>query len=300
MKYDVIICGGGPAGLTAAIYTSRALLKTLIIEKAGIGGQAALPLEIENYPGFINIDGFTLCNDMLKSAVNFGAEIKYEEIIKFDLEKKKIFTNKKTYTASAIILCTGAANKTLGLKNEKELIGRGVSYCATCDGGFFKGKTVAVIGGGNTAFEDIIYLSKICKKVYLIHRQEKFRAAKILIEKAKTIENIEFILSCKILEIIAEETVEKIVIDKCDSLGNSKIDISAVFIAIGRKPQTELIDVKLNEYGYILTDEHMKTSLSGVFAAGDVRDTPLRQIVTACSDGAIAAESAIKYLAEKS
>lgn len=296
MKYDIIICGGGPAGLTAAIYSSRALLKTLILEKTGAGGQASLTSEIENYPGYAKIDGFTLCNNMLETAINFGAEIRYEEINKLDLEKRKIVTDSGKYTASAIILCMGAGNKTLNLPNEKELVGRGVSYCATCDGGFFKGKTVAVTGGGNSAFEEIIYLSKICKKVYLIHRRETFKASPFLVEKAKAIANIEFITSCKILEIVAKDSVEKIIIDKCDSNGKSEIDISALFIAIGRKPETQLTHVDLDENGYILTDENMKTSIDGIFAAGDIRHKPLRQIVTACSDGAIAAESAIKYI----
>lgn len=296
MKYDVIICGGGPAGLTAAIYTARSLLKTLIIEKSGAGGQALTSLEIENFPGFPSIDGFTLCNNMLKTAVDFGAEIIYGEITEFDLEKKKISTAGGIYTAKAVIICTGAGPKKLNLPNESELTGRGVSYCATCDGAFFKGKTVAVTGGGNTAFEEIIYLSNICKKVYLIHRQENFRASPALIKKAENIKNIEFILSCKILEIKANDMVEKLIIDKCDRNGKSEIDVSALFIAIGRKPQTDLIYVDLDENGYILTDENMKTNVDGVFAAGDVRHKPVRQIVTACSDGAVAAESALKYI----
>ena len=251
MKYDILICGAGPAGLTAAIYAARAKLSTLIIEKTVAGGQAALTPEIENFPGIKKIDGFTLCQNMLEMAMDCGAQIVYEQIESFDLENKQVNTESGTYESKAIILCTGASPKKLNLPNEDKLIGKGISYCANCDGNFFKGKTVAVNGGGNTAFEEAIYLSNICKKVYLIHRQGNFKANLSLIEKAKKIKNIEFVLGCKIIEAKALDVLEKLVIDKCDDNGKTELDVNALFIAIGREPQTELIYADKTEDGYI-------------------------------------------------
>lgn len=297
--FDVIIIGGGPAGLTAAIYASRSGLRTLLLEKQFVGGQASLTAAIENYPAVKIMSGFELCDNMREQAEQFGAEIRYEEVESLSL-KEKIKTVKMqsgvTYEAKAVILCMGASARRLGLADEERFIGAGLSTCATCDGAFFKGKEVAVVGGGNTAVEDALYLSKLAAKVYIIHRRNQFRADEIMVRLLRTAPNV---------EIITPATVEKIKggarVSGITALHDGQerdLDVAALFVAVGQNPVTGLVAdiLKLDEGGYIVTDEEMATDTGGVFAAGDIRRKPLRQVVTASADGAIAASSVAKYL----
>lgn len=293
-NYDVIICGAGPSGLTAAIYSARANLKTLVIEKNIVGGLTAISSNIENYPGFVSTDGFTLCQNMLNSALKFGAEIVYEEITNLNLKNKKVQTNKDTYLSKTIIICLGVVPRKLNIKNEDKFLGRGISFCATCDGTFFKNKDVAVVGGGNSAFENVLYLSKICRKVYLIHRNEKFNAYTDVVNTVKKSKNVEFLLNSTIIKISGLERLEKITVLKDNT--EQVLSADGLFVSIGYIPNTLKLDLKADENGYILTDEHKQTSEYGVFAAGDIRNKSLRQIVTACSDGAIAATSAFEFI----
>lgn len=299
--FDLIILGGGPAGFTAGIYGARGGLKTAVVTGTSVGGQISLTHNIENYSGIISIDGFGLANTMREQAESFGAETIYAQAIDLNLDgkvKKVVCDNGETYEARAIIIALGASPRKLGIAREEELIGQGVSYCATCDGGFFRNKVVAVVGGGDTALTDTIYLANICKKVYLIHRRDAFRGAKILENKVCAMDNVELKLKSRVTELVGEP-MESIVIESAN--GNKEsLEISGLFIAVGTVANSDLVKDKLsNENGYIVSDEYMRTSVEGVFVAGDVRVTPLRQVITACSDGAIAAESAIKYLFEQ-
>lgn len=299
--FDLIILGGGPAGFTAGIYGARGGLKTAVVTGTSVGGQISLTHNIENYSGILSIDGFSLANTMREQAESFGAETIYAQAIDINLDgkvKKVVCDNGETYEARAIIIALGASPRKLGIAREEELIGQGVSYCATCDGGFFRNKVVAVVGGGDTALTDAIYLANICKKVYLIHRRDAFRGAKILENKVCAMDNVELKLKSRVTELVGEP-IESIVIESAN--GNKEsLEISGLFIAVGTVANSDLVKDKLsNENGYIVSDEYMRTSVEGVFVAGDVRVTPLRQVITACSDGAIAAESAIKYLFEQ-
>lgn len=299
--FDLIILGGGPAGFTAGIYGARGGLKTAVVTGTSVGGQISLTHNIENYSGILSIDGFSLANTMREQAESFGAETIYAQAIDLNLDgkvKKVVCDNGETYEARAIIIALGASPRKLGIAREEELIGQGVSYCATCDGGFFRNKVVAVVGGGDTALTDTIYLANICKKVYLIHRRDAFRGAKILENKVCAMDNVELKLTSRVTELVGEP-IESIVIESAN--GNKEsLEISGLFIAVGTVANSDLVKDKLsNENGYIVSDEYMRTSVEGVFVAGDVRVTPLRQVITACSDGAIAAESAIKYLFEQ-
>ena len=299
--FDLIILGGGPAGFTAGIYGARGGLKTAVVTGTSVGGQISLTHNIENYSGILSIDGFSLANTMREQAESFGAETIYAQAIDLNLEgkvKKVVCDNGETYEARAIIIALGASPRKLGIAREEELIGQGVSYCATCDGGFFRNKVVAVVGGGDTALTDTIYLANICKKVYLIHRRDAFRGAKILENKVCAMDNVELKLKSRVTELVGEP-IESIVIESAN--GNKEsLEVSGLFIAVGTVANSDLVKDKLsNENGYIVSDEYMRTSVEGVFVAGDVRATPLRQVITACSDGAIAAESAIKYLFEQ-
>ncbi len=291
--YDLIILGGGPAGLTAAIYAARGGLKTLLLDKMGIGGQAAITYEIENYPGFDNIDGYTLTQNMLATAKRFGLAQLSTEVHKLELENpvKKIVTAQGIFQSTYIILCTGAFPKNLGLSNESAYLGKGLSYCATCDGGFFRGKHVAVVGGGNTAVEEAIYLSPICSSVTLVHRRDCFRAPNLMVEKLKKLPNVTIRLNSTVQELKGEPVLKQALL-KDEVTGESgSLEIDGLFVAIGRTPETQLMDgVELDSFGYVLADEFMRTNIPGVYAAGDVRQKFLRQIVTACADGAIAAE----------
>ena len=300
-SYDVIIIGGGPGGYTAALYAARANLSTLVIEKFAPGGQMATTDIVENYPGFVEgINGFDLGMQMKKGAERFGVKTKLAEVLSVELDKepKLIHTKKLTYEAKTVILALGASPRELGLENERNLRGRGVSYCATCDGSFYRDKTVVIVGGGNTAVADAIFLAKICKKVYLVHRRDELRASKTYMEVLENTENIEFVWSSEVSEILADQTVTgvKIKSRKDDSIREVACD--GIFVAIGNVPSTDLIkgQVELDEAGYVPADETTRTNIPGVFAVGDMRAKPLRQIVTAVADGAVAAKFAEEYI----
>ena len=299
--YDTVIIGGGPAGYTAALYASRAGLDTLVIEKMSAGGQMALTGEIDNYPGFPEgVDGFTLGANMQAAAERFGAKTEYAEVLSLELAEKvkKIITSSKTVLAKTVIIATGAEPRELGIKSEKELVGKGVHYCAHCDGRFYKGKTVAVVGGGNSAVSDALYLSRLAKKVYLVHRRDTLRATKIYLDPLKKSENIEFLFDSALIDIIAQPRVTQAKIKDLKNGKENYIDCDGIFISIGRTPTTAFLNgaIPLDPQGYIIADESTRTSVDGVFAAGDVRTKTLRQIVTAVSDGAIAASAAEEYI----
>lgn len=292
MDYDVIIIGGGPGGLSAALYAARGGMKTLILEGTGVGGQMNLTSSIENYPGLL-CTGSELAEKMRAQAVSFGAELSKEKAqeIKISANSKLVRTRRNEYHAKNIIIATGAGPRKLGVSGEDELLGAGVSYCATCDGAFFKDKAVCIVGGGNSAVEDAVYLSKICRTVTLIHRRDGFRAAAHALEKAKSTPNIFIRTNETVEKIQGEHTVKSLVLKHTLSSRISVLDTDAVFIAAGRTPNSEIVRdiISLDSAGYILTDENMRTSVPGIYAVGDVRKTPLRQVVTAAADGAVAA-----------
>lgn len=300
--YDLIIVGGGPAGLTAGIYAVRFGLNTIILEKSEISGQIALADVVENYPGFPEISGLELMEKYKSHAQEIGVETKITEVLSIrDEGKKKIVsTDSGEFESKAVIIATGANPKHLNVPGEKEFISKGVSYCAICDGPFFKNKTVVVVGGGNSAIVDALLLSKIAKKVYLIHRRDKLRAVKILQDRAFEATNIEFILNACILEIIGNtegiRRVKKIVVKDLKSGELQELATDGVFIYIGIHPNTEIIDVEKNEEGFIRTDRFLETSKKGIYAAGDCRDTPLWQLVAAVRDGALAATAVNDYI----
>jgi len=303
MIYDVIIIGGGPSGLSAGIYASRARLKTLIIEKAGCGGQIAITDHLENYPGFEEgINGFELAVKMEKQARTFGCEITYGEVISIetsDKTKKIILSDNTEYSTKTIIIASGANFKKLNVSGEKEFIGKGVSYCATCDGPFFRNKEIAVIGGGDSALQEALYLTKFVTKVNLIHRRDAFRAAKILQEKVFNEPKINIIYDTVVEQILGQDTVEQIKLKNVKTGNITQLAVNGIFVFVGWLPNTSFLkqtQIKLKETGYILTDDNMKTSQEGVFACGDVRYKVLRQVVTAAGDGATAAISAQHYL----
>ncbi len=297
--YDVIIIGGGPAGLAAGIYAARGGRKAAVLEKTSTGGQAATTPEIENYPGIDSISGFELCYAMMKQCEKFGVEFIFDEateIIAENEEKKVIAASGATYAAKALIVTTGASPRKLGLDGEERLLGSGVSYCATCDGAFFKDKTVAVAGGGNTAAEDAIYLKKFAKKVYLIHRRNELRATKILGDKVLS-EGVEVIWDTVVTELKGNPKLTEITLKNVKTDVLTSLSVDGLFVAVGNTPQSDGFDpLEKTPSGYIKTDREMRTNIDGVFAAGDVIEKSLRQVVTACADGAIAAESALKYL----
>lgn len=298
MQYDVIIAGAGPAGLTAAIYACRGGLKTLVVERAFAGGQMAISHIIDNYPGFEKeVTGAALAHSMKLQAQNLGAQIVTEEITKFELKKelKQITTTKNAYEARAVILAMGATPKKLGVIGEEALIGAGVSYCATCDGAFFRGRDVAVIGGGNTAIEDALYLGKFCNKVYVIHRRDQFRALKGMVDAAAALPNVEFVLSHTPESINGENTVKSVTVKDVNTGAEKEIEVAGVFIAVGQTPKTELVkeQIELDEAGFICSDESCRTNIPGVSCAGDIRTKRMRQIVTAVADGAMAADNSL-------
>jgi len=300
-SYDVIIIGGGPSGYTAALYCVRAGLKTLVFEKLSPGGQMATTSEIDNYPGFDEgIDGYELSMRMQKGAERFGAVTEFAEVTSLELSAnpKLVNTTSGTYEALSVIIATGASPKELGVPGEAEMRGRGVSYCATCDAMFFRGKTVAIIGGGNSAAADALVLSRVCAKVCIVHRRDELRASKSYLLPLQKANNIEFVWNAQVDEILFDETVTGLsYTDKITGV-KSELSCDGVFVAIGRKPDTELVSgqLELDKYGYIIADETTRTSIPGVFAAGDVRTKPLRQIVTAAADGATASEFAQEYI----
>jgi len=299
--YDMIIIGGGPAGYTAALYASRAGLDTLIIEKMSVGGQMALTDIIDNYPGFDGgIDGFTLGMQMQAGAERFGAKTEYGEVLSLDLlpKIKKTVTDAGEYFSRTVVIATGAGPKALGVDREEELVGRGVHYCAHCDGRFYKNKTVMVVGGGNSAVSDALYLSRLAKKVYLVHRRDTLRATKIYHEPLMEAENVEFVWNTAVSALQADGRLNAVRVKNLKTGEEREIGVDGLFVSIGRKPATELVSgvLSLDEAGYILADETTKTNVLGVYAAGDVRTKALRQVVTAASDGAAAAHFAEEYL----
>ena len=299
--YDMIIIGGGPAGYTAALYASRAGLDTLIIERMSVGGQMALTDIIDNYPGFDQgIDGFTLGMQMQAGAERFGAKTEYGEVLSVDLisEIKKIVTDAGEYFSRTVVIATGANPKLLGVENEEDLIGKGVHYCAHCDGRFYKNKIVMVVGGGNSAVSDALYLSRLVKKVYLVHRRDTLRATKIYHEPLMKAENVEFVWNTTVLSLLANERLNGVKLQNLKTNEEHEVNVDALFVSIGRKPATELFRevLSLDEAGYIIADETTKTNIPGVYAVGDVRTKALRQVITAASDGAVAAHFAEEYL----
>ena len=302
MIYDVIIIGSGPAGLTASIYAKRAQLKSLVIEKAAFsGGQVINTYEVDNYPGTPGISGFDLSSKFREHSDKLGAEFITDEVSKLELDGEiKVLTlsDGKEYRAKAVIIATGGEARRLGVKGEEELAGAGVSYCATCDGAFFKDKVTAVIGGGDTAVEEAIFLSRICKKVYLIHRRDELRANKGISNKILETENVTILWDSVVEGIKGDGRVESLDLKNVKSGENTEVELEGVFIAVGYLPNSEAFKdvVDLDQNGYIVADETCQTSVPGIFAAGDIRTKELRQIVTAASDGANAITGVEKYL----
>jgi len=300
MDYDVVIVGGGPAGLTAGIYTQRAMLKTLLLERGVVGGQILVTDLIENYTGFPEVTGAELSQKLESHARKFGLEIRNEEVISVLEEEgfKLVKTNTHSYQAGAVIVASGTTPRRLGVPGEREFTGMGVSYCATCDGFFFRDKNVFVVGGGDSAITEALYLSKIASSVTVIHRRDKLRAEKILQERAFQNPKIGFIWDTVVEEIRGKDTVESLLVRNVKTGEKRALPADGVFIYIGLTANTDFVDVEKNN-GFIVTNEKMETSTPGIFAAGDCRDTVLRQIATAVGDGAIAAVSAERYLEEE-
>lgn len=296
---DIIIVGGGPAALTAALYAGRAGLDALMLEKQYEGGQIVTTNEVENYPGFRSITGPELANTMYEHAKDFGSNMKYEEVIdiKIDGDIKKVITGAQTYESKVVILSMGAQPKKIGIDREEELTGKGVSYCATCDGGFYRKKVVAVIGGGDTAVEDALHLSRLAEKVYVIIRKDSLRANKSAQKKLFETNNVEIIFNSVVTKLEGEERLSSIEITN----NNGQVDyleVNGVFVAIGSDPSTELVKdlVALDKNGYIIADESCKTNVEGIFAIGDIRTKEVRQVLTAAADGAVSIYGAEKYL----
>ena len=299
LNFDTIILGGGPAGLSAAIYASRGAVSTAIVDINMLGGQPSNYLELENYPSYAMVGGYDLMEKFEEHADKFGVN-KYpmQEISSVDLKAKKIVTKDYEFNAKTIIIATGAQPMKLNVPGEKEFLGRGVSYCAVCDGAFYKDKIVAVVGGGNAAVEEAMYLTKFAKKVYVIHRRNELRADKIVQERAFKCEKLEFIWDSVVLEIIGNDLVNTIVLKNVKTEEVTNLSADGIFPYIGMSPNVEMFSGQIEQdaRGFIVTDNTMKTSIDGVFAVGDVRTTPLRQVITAAADGAVGAVYAVKYL----
>ena len=298
---DTVIIGGGPAGYSAALYCTRAGLSTVIVEKMTPGGQMATTTQIDNYPGFDEgVDGFELGDRMRKGAERFGAKTHYADVTGVSLTEnpKKIATTNGDLYAKTVIIATGAAPRELGIADEQRFRGKGMGYCATCDGMFFRGKTVAVNGGGNTAVEDAMFLSKLCEKVYLIHRRDALRASRAEVQALEKAPNVEFLWNKVVTGLEGADKLEKIVLQDTVTKDTTTLDAQGLFVAIGRVPSTELFKdvLKTDAFGYIEADETTRTSIPGVFAVGDVRTKPLRQVVTAVSDGAVASKYVEEFL----
>ena len=298
-KYDIIIIGAGPAGLTAAIYARRAAKTVLVLEANTYGGQIIDAPDIENYPAAAHISGPDFAQKIYQQAVDLGADVEFEKVteIKDHGESKTVITEDGEYKSRAVIIATGSGNRKLGLKNEEQLVGRGISYCATCDGAFYKDKIVAVIGGGNTALASALYLSDIAKTVYLIHHRDTLRGSEASVLKLKEKPNVEFVLNNQVTELLADKKLRAIKLQDKD--GSSKeLEIDGLFVAVGREPETKEFAelIKLDEAGYVISAEDCHTNVEGIFVAGDNRTKAVRQLVTATSDGAVAATEAIKYL----
>ena len=300
--YDIGIIGGGTAGMTAAIYGQRAGKKTIIFEGGVFGGQITSSPNVENYPGIASVSGSEFSMNLLDQAVKLGAETAMEQVtgIRDEDGGKIIETSGKEYQCRSVILATGVTHRHLGVPNEERLTGAGVSYCATCDGMFFRGKDVAVVGGGSTALQDAEFLSNYCNKVYLIHRRDEFRGEDSIVKRLEEKENVEFILSATVKEIIGDQAVERLIVNSKKIGKEFKLDVSGVFIAVGQIPKNEIFAdvVKLDADGFILAAEDCITSHPGIFAAGDCRTKEVRQLTTAAADGAVAALAACKFIAE--
>lgn len=303
MIYDVAIIGGGPGGYTAALYCVRSGLSAVVLEKLSPGGQMAATNIVDNYPGFEEgIDGFTLGQKMKAGAERFGAQTVLAEVKSADLKSKikKIDSSEGVFEAKSVIIATGAEAKKLGLPEETQLAGKGVAYCATCDGMFYKNKTVAVVGGGNSAVADALYLSNICKEVYLIHRRGELRASAVYMNALKAAGNVHLVWNSVVSKLLYDKTLTGITVQNVESGETSNIECSGLFVAVGRLPNTALFKdtVELDDSGYIVADESTRTNIPGVFAVGDVRTKALRQIVTACADGAVASRYIEDYIRE--
>lgn len=301
--YDIVIVGGGPAGYTAALYAARAKLKVMVLEKISAGGQMALTSQIDNYPGFeTGIDGFELAQKMQRQAERFGAQTLLTEVIalRLDSQIRRIETREGTFCGKAVIIATGADPRKLGVADEKALVGKGVSYCAACDGMFYKDKTVVVVGGGNTAAADAMMLSRIAKKVILVHRRDTLRATKLYHELLQNASNVEFRWNSTVSQLLHDGKVTGVRITDVNTGEEAVIECNGVFVSIGRAPATAFVkgQLALDEAGYIIADESTRTSMPGVFAVGDVRTKEVRQIVTAVADGAAAVHYAEEYLTE--
>ncbi|MGN1332858.1 MAG: thioredoxin-disulfide reductase [Lachnospiraceae bacterium] len=302
--YDVVIIGGGPGGYTAALYCARAGLDTVVLEKLSAGGQMALTMQIDNYPGFEEgVDGFTLAQKMQQQAERFGAKTELAEVIAVKLEGaiKEIETDSGMIKSRVVIISTGANPRKMGIEKEDVMVGRGVGYCAHCDGMMYRGKTVAVVGGGNTAAADAMLLSRICETVHLIHRRDTLRATKIYHEPLLETKNIVFHWNSRVVDLTDNGKVNGVVLENVKTGERETIPVEGVFVSIGRQPATELFkgQIELDEAGYIVADETTRTNIPGVFAVGDVRKKALRQVVTAVADGATASHYADEYLAEQ-
>ena len=300
--FDMIVIGGGPGGYTAALYAARAGLDVLVLERLSAGGQMAQSHQIDNYPGFEEgIDGFSLGDKMKKQAEQFGAKSQYAEVLRVDLaaEPKRVETAKEVYLGRTVVLATGANPRELGLKEERDLVGKGVAYCAACDGMFYRGKTVVVVGGGNTAAADALLLSRIAKKVILVHRRDQLRATKIYHQQLEKTENVEFLWNSTVTELLHQEKITGIRLKNGITGEESNIDCDGVFVSVGRKPATEFLhdQVLLDDGGYVVAGEDTKTGIPGVYAVGDLRTKQVRQVVTAVADGAMAVHSAEEYMA---
>ena len=299
-QYDIVIVGAGTAGLSAAIYAVRAGKSVIVLEATTHGGQIVNTPEVENYPGIQKISGFEFANNLYKQAKSLGAEVIYEKVIGIEVngEEKIVHTTKEDYQAKAVILATGAKNRPLGLEHEKEWIGAGISYCAICDGMFYRGKDVAVAGGGNTALENAIFLTNYCRKVYLIHRRDAFRGEEKLLQTLKEKPNVEFVLNANITRLIGEDGVDGVEVEDKNTHEKRIVDVMGLFVAIGQMPEnSEFINVvDLDKGGYIEAKEDCKTKTKGIFTAGDCRTKKVRQLATAASDGAIAALAACEYI----
>ena len=300
-KLGVAIIGGGPAGLAAGIYAARGGAKVKLFEEMFPGGQIVKTHKVENYPGISGgPDGYALAAALEKHAAEFDLNVVYGSVTDLKLtEREKTFSvNGEDYAADAVILCMGAGPRKLGHPDEDRFVGAGVSYCATCDGNFYRGKDVCIVGGGDTAVSDALYLSGICRKVYLVHRRNEFRAAATLADRIRRVENVELVLDSTVVGLLGEDRLSGVTVENKFSKERRELPVSGLFVAVGILPRTELVagQVELDEGGFIVTDKYMQTSVSGVFAAGDIRNTPLRQVVTACADGAVAATKAVEYV----
>lgn len=297
MLYDVAIIGGGPAGLTAAIYATRANLKTIVFERAVCGGQILHSMQVDNYPGMPHVSGPDFSHQLEEQAKELGAEIRFEEVESFRKEENFILSlEEEEVEARSVVVATGAVSRRLEIAGEKELLGRGVSYCATCDGNFFKEKDVAVIGGGDAALADALYLSGICNKVYLVHRRDEFRGKPANVDKLKQKGNVEFVLSATPEKVLGESKVEGLEIKQNDEM--KTLNVAAVFVAVGQAAQGARLnpELKADEYGYLIADENLQSSIPGVFLAGDLRQKRTRQLTTAVADGSEVITSITEYL----